>query len=393
MPSIESQLADLRARSLFRKLREVTSPQGTTIRCDGKALTNFSSNDYLGLANEPWLREAAKHAIDEFGVGAGASRLVCGNLSAHAHLEKKLAAFKRTEAALTFSSGYATAVGTLQALLGKDDIVILDKLCHASLIDGARASGAIIRVFPHHKLDALESHLRWARTTQAQDARVLVCTESVFSMDGDRAPLAEIVEMKNRFGAMLMLDEAHAVGVFGKNGRGLADELGLADQVEVQMGTLGKAFGVSGGYIAGSRHLIELLVNRARPLIYSTAPPPALAATSAAVIDFLMTDAGEQRRQLLTENLRLFSENVSAAILRPRGVQSAIIPVMIGNEDAALAAAQWLQEEGFLIPAIRFPTVALGTARLRVTISASHTTEQINRLCESLGRLAKRLSG
>ena len=263
MPSIESQLAEIKARSLFRKLREIGSPQGVEIFCDGKQLLNFSSNDYLGLANAPWLREAAKRAIDQCGVGAGASRLVCGNLSAHERLEKKIAEFKRTEAALAFSSGYATAVGTLRALVGEDDLVIIDKLSHASLIDGAQASGAMVRVFRHNKMDALEKHLKWARTTQSQDARVLICTESVFSMDGDCAPLEEIIALKNKYDAMLLLDEAHAVGVFGGKGRGLADELGLADKIEVQMGTLGKAFGVSGGYIAGRRALVDLLINRA----------------------------------------------------------------------------------------------------------------------------------
>lgn len=393
MPSIESQLADLRARSLFRKLRDVRPEPGQLICCDGKTLVNFSSNDYLGLADEPWLREAAKHAIDEFGVGAGASRLVCGNLAPHARLERSLAEFKRTEAALAFGSGYATALGTIQALLGRGDIVVLDKLCHACLIDGARASGATIRVFPHNNVATLGSHLKWARTTQPQDARVLVCTESVFSMDGDLAPLAEIVGLKNRFGAMLMLDEAHAVGVLGKNGRGLAEELGLADQVEVQMGTLGKALGVGGGYVAGSRHLIELLINRARPFIYSTAPPPALAAASGAAVDFMMTEAGEARRQLLVQNLGQFLDEAPRAILPGGGWRSAIIPIVIGAEDAALAASQWLQEEGFLIPAIRYPTVARGSARLRVTISAAHEPAQISRLCAALGKLAERMAG
>jgi 8-amino-7-oxononanoate synthase len=388
--TIEAQLAELHARSLYRRLREIDSPQRPLISSGGKALLNFSSNDYLGLANEPWLREAAKKAIDDYGLGAGASRLVCGNLSPHVRLEEKLAAFKRTEAALAFSSGYATALGTLGALLTCDDVVILDKLCHASLIDGARATGAIIRVYPHNHAGKLESHLAWARKEQ-RDARVLVATESVFSMDGDRAPLADIVELKNRFGAMLLLDEAHAVGVLGENGRGLADELGLAPQVDVQMGTLGKALGVGGGYICGSKKLIELLINRARSFIYSTAPPPALAAAAAAAVEFMMSDAGEARRKTLEHNLSLFAAQLPESLLRRIKVQSAIVPMIVGGEDAALAAAQWLLEEGFLVPAIRYPTVAKGKARLRITLSASHTHEQISKLCAALSKLAARL--
>src|SRR5882724_9484652 len=222
--TIDSELAELRAHALLRQLREIDSPQQPSMEFAGRKLVNFSSNDYLGLATEASLREAAKLAIDQYGVGSGASRLVCGSLSPHMRLEERLAEFKRTEAALTFSSGYAAAIGTLGALLHKDDVVILDKLCHASLLDGARMSGAHIRIFPHNHLGKLESHLQWAGEN-FPEARVVVVTESVFSMDGDWAKLAEIVEIKRRYGAMLLLDEAHAVGVIGTNGRGLADQL------------------------------------------------------------------------------------------------------------------------------------------------------------------------
>ena len=228
----------------------------------GRQLVNFSSNDYLGLAADPILRKAAIAAIEEFGVGAGASRLISGTQSPHVALESALARWKRAPAALCFSSGYAAAVGTLPALASKQDVVILDKLCHASLIDGARLSGATLRVFPHNHLGKLESHLDWARREHPQ-ARRIVVTESIFSMDGDRAPLGELVELKKRFHALLLLDEAHAIGVLGPNGRGLAAELGLETEVDVQMGTLSKALGVSGGYICGSRSLIDWLINRA----------------------------------------------------------------------------------------------------------------------------------
>ncbi|MDP9292264.1 MAG: 8-amino-7-oxononanoate synthase [Verrucomicrobiota bacterium] len=384
--TLAHELDERRAASLLRQLREIEGPQGIQIRLDGKELINFSSNDYLGLAAEPSICDAAKSAIDRFGIGAGASRLICGNQSPHVELEEKLAAFKRTEAALAFSSGYATAVGTIGALATRDDVIILDKLAHASLIDGARLSGATIRVFPHNHLGKLESHLEWARD-EYPDARVLVVTESVFSMDGDRAPLREIVEAKERFGAMLLVDEAHAVGVIGEHGRGLAEKLGVADRVDVQMGTLGKALGVSGGYICGSRDLIDLLVNKARSFIYSTAPPAALAAAANAAIDFLLSEAGEKRRELLRENLRFFVEKLPPQFL-DRNVQSAIVPVIIGGENRALETARFLFESGFFVPAIRFPTVAKGSARLRITISAAHSRDQIVALCAALRRCA-----
>lgn len=385
--TIASELAELRARSLLRSLREMDSPQQPTVELAGKKLINFSSNDYLGLATEPALREAAKAAIDQYGVGAGASRLVCGTLSPHVRLEEKLAEFKRTEAALTFSSGYATALGTLGALCQKDDVIILDKLAHASLIDGARLSGAHVRVYPHNHMGKLESHLAWARDN-FPEARVVVVTESVFSMDGDWALLAEIVELKRRFGALLLLDEAHAVGVIGAHGRGLADQLGLAGAVDIHMGTLSKALGVSGGYVCGGRRLIELLVNRARSFIYSTAPSPAVAAAGCAAVEWMLSAAGEKRRQQLRQNLAQFASEMPPLFSGERKVQSAIVPVIVGKAEAALEAAQLLADKGFLVPAIRFPTVARDAARLRVTLSARHTPRQISGLCAVLRNIA-----
>ena len=384
--SIEAELAELRARSLLRGLREIDSPQQPTMELAGKKLLNFSSNDYLGLATEPALREAAKIAIDQYGVGAGASRLVCGTLTPHVRLEEKLAEFKRTEAALTFSSGYATALGALGALLRKNDVVILDKLCHASLIDGARLSGASVRVFPHNHLGKLESHLQWAQENYPE-ARVVVATESVFSMDGDWALLPEIVEVKKRYGAMLLVDEAHAVGVIGSHGRGLADQLGLAAEIDIHMGTLSKALGSSGGYICGGRRLIELLINRARSFIYSTAPAPPVAAAATAAIDFMLSPAGEKRRQQLRTNLAHFAAEMPHLYRDGKKVQSAIIPLVLGRAEAAVEAAQLLVSKGFFVPAIRYPTVARDAARLRVTLSARHTPRQISALCAVLRNL------
>jgi 8-amino-7-oxononanoate synthase len=380
-------LEALRARSLDRHLREITVAQGPEVEIGGRRLINFSSNDYLGLANHPRLREAATAAIDEFGVGAGASRLISGTQSPHLRLERALAKWKGTQTSLCFSSGYAAALGTIPALVGKEDVILLDKLCHASLIDGAKLSGAVLRVFPHNHMGKLESHLEWARREHPGD-RVLIITESVFSMDGDRAPLRELAELKKRFHALLMLDEAHAVGVIGPNGRGLAAAENVSEEVDVQMGTLSKALGASGGYICGSHTLIEWLINRARSFIYSTAPPPAIAAAGLAAVDFLASPEGEKRRLLLWERIRLMQQLLPRARLKGEDVaaQSAIFPLIMGDEKAALDMAAALQSEGFLVPAIRYPTVAKGTARLRITVTAAHEETPIEALCETIER-------
>jgi glycine C-acetyltransferase/8-amino-7-oxononanoate synthase len=385
------QLQALRAQSLHRKLREIGSAQGAEVRIVGQQLINFSSNDYLGLANHERLRKAAITAIEEFGVGAGASRLISGTQSPHVRLETALAKWKGTQAAISFSSGYAAAVGTIPALVGKHDVVLLDKLSHVSLIDGARLSGAILRVFPHNHLGKLESHLEWARR-EHPGRRTLIVTESVFSMDGDRAPLQQLVDLKSRFGAILFLDEAHAVGVLGPNGRGLAAELGLAGEIEVQMGTLSKALGVSGGYICGSRSLIEWLVNRARSFIFSTAPPPALAAAALAAIEFLASDEGEQRRQTLWQRIKILRaglpphREIAGSLCEEQEAGSAIQRWLVGDEQDAIDLARSLQGEGLLVPAIRYPTVAKGSARLRITVSATHEESQIHALCAALMR-------
>ena len=395
----EEQLKALRAASLDRHLSEIGTAQGPEIEIAGRRFINFSSNDYLGLANNARLREAAIAAINKFGIGAGASRLISGTQSPHVLLERTLAEWKGTAAALCFSSGYAAALGTIPALVTKKDVVLLDKLCHASLIDAAKLSGARLRVFPHNNLRKLENHLEWARREYA-DRRVLIVTESVFSMDGDRAPLREIVELKRRFGALLMLDEAHAVGVIGLHGRGLAAEENLSDDVDVQMGTLSKALGTSGGCICGSDDLIEWLINRARSFIYSTAPPPAIAAAAVAAVDFLSSQEGEERRLLLWKRIQLTRQllqsldvgRLGASSKRPtpnESPSSAIFPWIVRDEQAALDLAAALKDEGFLVPAIRYPTVAKGSARLRITVTAAHEENQIRLLCEAIKENSK----
>ena len=383
----KEQLKALRAASLDRRLREISSSQGPEIEIDGRRFVNFSSNDYLGLANDSRLRKAAIEAVNEFGVGAGASRLISGTQSPHVRLERALAKWKGTEASLCFSSGYAAALGVIGALVSKNDVVLLDKLCHASLIDGAKLSGAILRVFPHSNLRKLESHLEWAGRVHP-GRRVLMITESVFSMDGDRAPLRDLIELKKRFGALLMLDEAHAVGVIGANGRGLAAEENASEDVDVQMGTLSKALGTSGGYICGSRNLIEWLINRARSFIYSTAPSPAIAAAALAAVNFLESSEGEKRRLLLWERIKLLRELllVNAMNKQRSAASSAIFPWIVGDEQVALDLAAALKSEGFLVPAIRYPTVANGSARLRITVTAAHREDQIRSLCAAINR-------
>jgi 8-amino-7-oxononanoate synthase len=381
--SLLSELSSLEKQGLRRSLRVVESSQGTLITIAGRELVNFSSNDYLGLASHPEIASAMAEAAQRWGAGSTASRLICGTSAEHAALEEEIAAAKGTEAALVFSTGVAAATGTIPALVGRGDVVILDKLAHACLIDGVHASGAKMRVFPHNDLAKLESHLKWARETHPK-GRTLIVTESVFSMDGDLAPLREIVELKDRHGAILFLDEAHAVGVRGRGAQGLAGELGLAERIEIQMGTLGKALGVSGGYIAGSRPLIDFLINRARSFIFSTAPSPAIAAASRASLRIVQSPEGDALRTRLQENLSLL-----AGAMKAKLPPSAIMPLILGGEERALSEAARLQEAGFFVPAIRYPTVPRKTARLRITLSAAQSHEQIRRLAEAIQENAK----
>ncbi len=376
---LQEQLAALEQQGLRRSLRIIESSEGTLIRLEGRELVNFSSNDYLGLASHPSIAEAMAEAAHRSGTGATASRLICGTTAEHTALEEELAAAKGTEGALVFSTGVAAATGTIPALVGRGDVVILDKLAHACLIDGVHASGAKMRVYPHNDLSKLESHLRWARETHPS-GKILVVTESVFSMDGDLAPLLEIVDLKERYGAVLMLDEAHAIGVRGTGARGLAGELGLADRIEVQMGTLGKALGVSGGYIAGSRILIDFLINRSRSFIFSTAPSPAVAAACRASLRIIQSPEGNALRTKLENNISVLSNALS--LQKPPA--SAIVPLILGSEERALGEASLLMTSGFFVPAIRYPTVPKNTARLRITLSAAHTEEQIRCLAKAL---------
>jgi 8-amino-7-oxononanoate synthase len=380
-----TRLTTIREAELYRELRRIDSPQSACILHHGRKLLNFCSNDYLSLANAPQLKEAAIRAVDRYGAGAGASRLICGSLAAHHELDEALAQFKGTQAALSFSSGYAAAAGTICALLDRKDVVVLDKLVHACIIDAVRLSGAKMRVFAHNDLNQLEEILKWAQARMAAEIatrrpRTLVITESVFSMDGDQAPLKAIVEMKDRYGAWLMLDEAHATGLLGPTRKGLAEACSVNNRIEIQMGTLGKAIGSAGGYICGSKPLIEFLINKARTFIFSTAPVPAAAAAATAGIQVIQSETGERLCRSLWAGINQLTQGLA---LQARA-ESAIIPIHIGPEQRAVDAATALLERGIYVPAIRYPTVARGKARLRVTLTASHTTAQVNELMTAL---------
>jgi 8-amino-7-oxononanoate synthase len=383
---LNQRLATLREQGLHRELRRVDSAQGPRIKIGGKTFLNFSSNDYLGLANHPALKEAAIKAVEKFGAGAGASRLVCGSLAPFHELEETLAKFKGTEAALTFSTGHAAALGTIPALIGKGDIIIIDKLVHACVVDAAKLSGAKLRIFNHNDLNDLEDILKWANQSQIANrkSQILIVTESVFSMDGDAAPLREIVALKEKYDAWLMVDEAHATGLYGKNRRGLAEQLGVNRRIEIQMGTLGKAFGASGGYICGSRMLIEFLVNRARNFIFSTAPIPAAAAAAMAGIRLVQSASGGALNKKLWARITEFQ----SAVRSPQPIiPGAINPLLIGDETKAIELALKLRELNIFIPAIRYPTVARGAARLRITLTAAHSAEDVADLLAALKTL------
>jgi 8-amino-7-oxononanoate synthase len=368
---LRAELAALEKADLRRVLCATDGPSGK--------LLNFAANDYLGLSRHPALIEAARAATAQHGAGAGSSRLITGTDTAVLALEEQLAAWKETEAALMFGSGYAAALGTIPALAGKDDTVILDKLVHASLIDAARLSGATVRVFPHNRMEKLEALLQKVSSAPGR-GRILVVTESIFSMDGDAAPLGKIVELKDRHGAWLLVDEAHATGLYGATGAGLISEAGLSGRVEITLGTLSKALGSVGGYIAGSRVLIDWLINRARSFIYSTALPPGAIAAGGAAVELARGPEGEALRTRLRDNIARFRTGLPDSWKNRAPSASAIQPLLCGKASAALELSETLRDRGFLIPAIRYPTVPRDAARLRVTLSAAHTAKDIDAL-------------
>ena len=370
---IEEELKRLKQQGLYRKLRHVEGEQGPTLMLDGREVVNFSSNNYLGLANHPALRAAAVAAIERYGCGSGASRLISGNMTLHEELEAKAAALKGTEAALVFNSGYQANIGILSVLADEGDLILSDALNHASIIDGCRLSRAKSVIYPHSDLARLEDELKKAPAS----ARKLIVTETLFSMDGDEALLVEIVELAERYGALVMVDEAHATGVFGPNGAGLVAKLGLVERVPVQMGTLGKALGGFGAYVAGSRKLRELLINRARSFIFTTSLPPAVMAMAIAAIEILYKEP--ERRLALWHNCRVLREGLKRLGFSLGESQSQIQPLVIGDAQKCMAFSERLLEKGVFAQGIRPPTVPPGTSRLRITLMATHTHEHIHR--------------
>lgn len=374
---LRAELAQLAERDLLRHLRLIESEHGTRVNYQGRTVLMLSSNNYLGLAAHPALKRAALQATERYGVGAGASRLVAGSLEPLHELEERLARFKQVEATLVFGSGYLANIGVLSALVGSGDVVLSDELNHASLIDGCRLSRAEVRVWRHRDCD----HLR-ALLHECQGARRrLIVTDSVFSMDGDLAPLARIVEIAREARAAVMIDEAHGVGVFGTRGAGLASHLGLQDRIDVQVGTLSKALGSYGAYVAGSRALIDYLVNRSRSFIFTTGLAPAMAAAASAAIRLIEEDPGRVRR--LWDNASYLRARLESAGFTLGATASPILPVMIGEARAALEMAAALLDRGVFVIAIRPPTVPAGTARLRVTPTAAHTREDLDIAAEA----------
>jgi glycine C-acetyltransferase len=363
----------LKRRGLYRRLRRVDGDQGPEIVLDGRKALNFSSNNYLGLATHPALKKAAQQAVERYGCGSGASRLISGNMALYEELEAKIAKLKSTEAALVFNSGYQTNVGIIPALAGEGDTIFSDALNHASIIDGCRLARAQTVVYPHCDVTFLETALK--RTSPG--GRKLIVTETIFSMDGDEAPLGEIVDLAERHGALIMIDEAHATGVFGPNGAGVAAKLGLAERIAVQMGTLGKALGGFGAYVGCDQVVRDFLVNRCRSFIFATAlPPPVLAAASAAV-DLLYNEP--QRRLALWHNIRALREGFRALGFSIGDSESQILPLVVGDAEKCMAFSERLLESGVYVQGIRPPTVPEVTSRLRVTAMATHTHEHVHR--------------
>jgi len=384
--TLAQELQNLAARDLRRQLTEVEEVlPGGKVRVGGRVLLNLSSNDYLGLSRDPRLIDATQKAAARWGVGAGASRLVAGHLALHREVEDSLAAFKGTEAAVIFSTGYMANLGVVSALVGPGGTVFCDKLNHASIYDGIKLAGANLARFPHRDLNRLENLLQ-----KAGAGRRLIVTDSVFSVDGDLAPLKELVELKDRYGAGLMVDEAHATGVLGPRGAGLAEELGLTPRVEVHMGTFSKALGSLGGYVAGDRRLIDYLHNRARSFIYSTAPPPPVLGAIGAALQVVAQEPG--RRNYLLAEAKTFREELQRAGFDLLGSETQIVPVLVGENARTLELAGRLRERGLLAVAFRPPTVTPGRARVRFSLSAAHSWEDLAAARQAILEVGREMS-
>jgi glycine C-acetyltransferase len=368
---LDAELDALRKQGLFRPLRVLDGEQGAYTAIDHRSVVNLSSNNYLGFTSHPRLRERALAALQALGVGTGSVRTIAGTMQIHMELERRLATFKRTEATVVFQSGFAANAGTVAALLGRDDVIVSDELNHASIIDGARLSRATIKVFPHRDVAAARKIL----TDLPRSQRTLLITDGVFSMDGDLGALPGLCDIADEFGCIMMVDDAHASGVFGAQGRGTIDHFGLHGRVDVQVGTLSKALGTLGGYVAGSRPLIEFLYRRARPFLFSTSHPPSVAASCLAALDVLETEP--QWMEQLWHNTRFFKAGLQALGFDTGASQSPITPVIVGEGALAVRLSDRLFEEGVFAQGITFPTVAKDKARVRTIVTATHTQQEL----------------
>ncbi len=388
---LTAQLDDLRARGTYFKLRVLDDAQGPVCHYDGREVINLASNNYLGLCDHPKLREAAVAAIEKYGVGSGAVRTIAGTMRIHMELEEKIARFKGVEACVVFQSGFTANAGTVSSILGKDDFILSDELNHASIIDGARLSRAKIKVFRHKDVAHAEELLK---EIQHEPGRKLVITDGVFSMDGDIGPVGALADLCEKYGAIMMVDDAHASGVLGRNGRGSVDHFGCTQRVDVQVGTLSKAIGALGGYVCGSRDLIDYLYHRARPFLFSTSHPPSVAASCIAAFDILENEP--ERIERLWANTKYFQEQLALAGFDIGGrttpkSETPITPIIIGDGRKTMDYSRALFEQGLMATGIAFPTVPEGKARVRCIMTSEHTRAQIDKALEMLTSTAKRM--
>lgn len=392
LADLTEQLNELKQRGTYFKLRVLDDVQGPVCIYDGKRVLNLASNNYLGLCDHPKLREAAIAAIEKFGVGSGAVRTIAGTMRIHMELEEKIAAFKGVEACVVFQSGFTANAGTVSSILGKEDFIVSDELNHASIIDGARLSRAKIKVFRHKDVAHCEELLK---EIQHEPGRKLVITDGVFSMDGDIGPVDKLCDVADKYGAMMMVDDAHASGVLGRNGRGSVDHFHCTNRVDVQVGTLSKAIGALGGYVCGSRDLIEYLYHRARPFLFSTSHPPSVAATCIAAFDLLEKEP--ERIERLWTNTRYFKEQLVAAGFDVGGrttpaSETPITPIIIGDGRKTMEFSRALFDAGLMATGIAFPTVPEGKARIRTIMTSEHTRDQIDQALEILTVVARKMN-
>jgi glycine C-acetyltransferase len=382
---LHEQLADLESKGLHFRLRILEGEQKPEANFDGKQVINLSSNNYLGLTTHKALKKAAIEAVRKFGAGAGAVRTIAGTMSIHMALEEQIAKFKNTEACVVFQSGFTANAGTVSAILGKDDLIISDELNHASIIDGCRLSKATIKVFKHRDIADCE---RICQETQDWPGHKLLITDGVFSMDGDIAPLPKLCDLAEKYNCIMMIDDAHSSGVLGRGGRGTVDHLGCHGRVHIQVGTLSKAIGVMGGYVCGSRELIDFLYHRARPFLFSTSHPPASAAACQAAFTLLDSPEGERLVKKLWANTKFFKRQLKKHGFKFGTSETPIVPIHVGEAKKAFEFSRKLFDAGVYAPAVGFPTVAEGKARLRAIVTATHKRAELERACQIMAEVA-----